>query len=55
MIGPVVIQKTAECLRKIRNSARFMLGNLPDPVYLDLKPQINEMNIVSRINFVFPS
>ncbi|KAF8838923.1 isoleucyl-tRNA synthetase [Paxillus ammoniavirescens] len=30
-IGPTVLAQTAESLRKIRNSARFMLGNIDSP------------------------
>lgn len=29
-IGPTVLSQAAEALRKIRNSARFMLGNMGD-------------------------
>ena len=29
-IGPTVLAQAAESLRKIRNSARFMLGNMND-------------------------
>jgi isoleucyl-tRNA synthetase len=30
-IGPKVLDQASESLRKIRNSARFMLGNIGDP------------------------
>ena len=47
LIGPVVIQNTVESLRKIRNSARFILGNLPKPFNFDTKPQVHQMSLVS--------
>ena len=30
-IGPKILGQTSESLRKIRNSARFILGNIGDP------------------------
>lgn len=30
-IGPKILEQTSESLRKIRNSARFILGNIGDP------------------------
>jgi isoleucyl-tRNA synthetase len=30
-IGPKILEQTYESLRKIRNSARFILGNIGDP------------------------
>jgi isoleucyl-tRNA synthetase len=30
-IGPKILEQTSESLRRIRNSARFMLGNIGDP------------------------
>ena len=30
-IGPKILDQTSESLRKIRNSARFILGNIGDP------------------------
>jgi len=30
-IGPKSLEQTSESLRKIRNSARFILGNIGDP------------------------
>lgn len=49
LIGPVVIRNTVESLRKIRNSARFILGNLPESCKFDVKkPEISEMSLVSK-------
>ena len=30
-IGPKILEQTSETFRKIRNSARFILGNIGDP------------------------
>jgi isoleucyl-tRNA synthetase len=30
-IGPKILDQASESLRKIRNSARFILGNIGDP------------------------
>ena len=30
-VGPQILEQTSESLRKIRNSARFILGNIGDP------------------------
>lgn len=30
-IGPKILEQTSESLRKVRNSARFILGNIGDP------------------------
>ena len=30
-IGPKILEQTSESLRKIRNTARFILGNIGDP------------------------
>ncbi|KAF8639113.1 hypothetical protein AX17_001728 [Amanita inopinata Kibby_2008] len=49
-IGPTVLGQTAEALRKIRNSARFLLGNVGDPnMMADLKrvPK-SELGLVER-------
>ncbi|KAF8532114.1 tRNA synthetases class I-domain-containing protein [Gautieria morchelliformis] len=48
LIGSVVIQKTVESLRKLRNSARFMLGNIPESGDFSLTPQIGEMSLTDR-------
>ena len=30
-IGPQILEQTSESLRKVRNTARFILGNIGDP------------------------
>jgi len=45
-IGPKILEQTSESLRKIRNSARFILGNIGDPATRDLVPK-DELGLVS--------
>jgi isoleucyl-tRNA synthetase len=48
-IGPKILQQTSESLRKIRNSARFILGNIGAPatrVKYGLVPK-DELGLVS--------
>jgi isoleucyl-tRNA synthetase len=57
-LGPRVLAQTAEALRKIRNSARFMLGNIGDEVSRkDFVPVSKaEMSLVgSRLSYVAQS
>ncbi|KAF8630473.1 hypothetical protein AX15_002904 [Amanita polypyramis BW_CC] len=46
-IGPLVLSQTAESLRKIRNSARFLLGNVRDSTALARVPK-SELGLMER-------
>ena len=51
-IGPKILEQTSESLRKIRNSARFMLGNIGDPTAhakSNLVPR-DHLGLVSLVN-----
>jgi isoleucyl-tRNA synthetase len=47
-IGPTVLSQTAETLRKLRNTARFLLGNLRDhqPIEVERAPR-EQLSMVS--------
>ena len=50
VIGPTVIAKASEQLRKIRNTARFILGNVSDfNVQTDAIIDINELSPIDRL------
>ncbi|KAF9254893.1 isoleucyl-tRNA synthetase [Marasmius fiardii PR-910] len=46
-IGPTVLAQTAESMRKIRNSARFMLGNIGDKDAMERVPR-SEFRLAER-------
>ncbi|KAF8586622.1 isoleucyl-tRNA synthetase [Ramaria rubella] len=48
LLGTVVIQQTVESLRKIRNSARFILGNICQSSNQSLGIQVSDMNLADR-------
>jgi len=50
VIGPKVIEKSSESLRKIRNTARFLLGNLHDfDPHTDCVNTVEELSPVDRL------
>ena len=56
-IGPKILEQTSESLRKIRNSARFVLGNIGDPdtrAKSGLVPK-NQLSLVSlgRVSYTW--
>lgn len=46
-IGPTALQQTAEAMRKIRNSSRFILGSLGDRPY-EHKVERTELGLADR-------
>lgn len=50
-IGPTVLAQTVESMRRIRNSARFILGNIGDPSQIE-KVSKADMGLV-RVTFFF--
>jgi len=53
-IGPTVLSQAAESLRKIRNSARFMLGNMGGKKTLDLLERVPkaELGLVCMVSTI---
>jgi isoleucyl-tRNA synthetase len=54
-IGPKILEQTSESLRRIRNSARFMLGNIGDPTTRaksSLVPK-GHLGLVSLVNICY--
>ncbi|KAF8512558.1 tRNA synthetases class I-domain-containing protein [Hysterangium stoloniferum] len=47
-LSQVVIQQAAESLRKIRNSSRFILGNVSEGTARNINPQKGEMTLADR-------
>lgn len=54
LLGRELIQQTAETLRKIRNSARFILGNLATVDPATLKELPDEISIVTIASCLLP-
>ena len=52
-IGPTVISQAVESLRKLRNTARFCLGNMGDAATMSKLQRVpkNEMGLVSFNRF----
>lgn len=50
-IGPKILEQTSESLRKIRNSARFILGNIGNRAKSGLVPR-DELGLVSPWHLV---